>query len=1400
MKASLSYKSKRNIIISAVIVVLVAAIGTGTYFFTKGNSDQASAFSDNGTQTGETSQTETQGNEGQEKTVNPEENQGEIVEPNLEQDGEENGDETTSSSTTTGNNGSTTNNGTTGTTTGDVPNQDYVTERIETEDVLVSEDYEVAWSPLAIEATTTTTELGIVRPIIVAEKATDNKEVVAGEEIEYTITVSNIGNLEGTAIVQDKAPEKTTFKADSIKINNEEAKHEDGSSFTEADLEAGIELSVKPEETITVSFVVTVNDKETITKADEEEEETITESDEDAEETVEIPTEGTIINTAVVNEEETNSVKNPILHIEKISEVYRNGELVGGDGDAAKVGDTIKYRIKVKNTSEELDVTTYVKDEAPEGTELVEDSISEGGVLAEDGTILWDEISLEKGEETEVSFSVTVNKDRTTSVENIAIVSDMPTNNVVNPVINVEAVKTSKADNPLYEKGMIEYNITLTNKGNAQGEVTVTDNVPEGTTLVPDSILVDGKASDNVTFEKDKNNLITWKDITVGTENSVVLSFKVTVNVFDTDTKNIINNTATLDGEPINPTTDESLRVYIDITGKKVWEDKSNAGNTRPANGITIQLKANGNVINSQIINGTGNEWEYEFKKQPKYDEQGETINYTVDELAVDGYAKNISGYAITNSLPNIQVEKSIYNLNGGAELDSKTILSVKAGDIVGYKITVTNTGDVDLTNVVVTDTMANGNTANSNKIYLTYQNAQNEANGTNTVANIAKLAINDSKTYIVYYKVKASDVKDANVNINNTAKAVGHFTNGDNKDETVEDTSDKVIVNIEKSPKITAVKERVGSGKVEPGNTITYKITVKNEGNTNLTNVKVFDTMNNNPSGSSRAVTITGLTVAGSSKTIPTKGSDGSYNIGSLAIGQTAVITATYKVTENDMAETEKTITNTAKAEGLSDGDVTVKSDESKVDVTTIVWKPIITLNKTSTLTKANPNSLVGSTTAEYGDTIKYTITATNTGRKAGTVVVKDYIPAGTELVAYSSSNGTTNLTQAEYNALKNATTSNKFSKTLSVEGNDGTNNGTTSIYFTVKVTAKPGEKVQNIATDGRDNSSVPEPGNTVEKVVSVTKNTETPVITGSNVLIILDTSYTMIKSENYFNYNGANCCRFDVARAVIHKFISEIDFSSGSQVSYITFNGPRNGKTTGTGYSQSLTFAEDNGGTTTIADSASEAYRLIQQSISLTISDANNTDNYSMVANPGTLISGALLRARDEMKNFTNTANKDVVIFVGDGNPEGDDATDMIDDYIQEIKNGTYNSGRTAEFYVVGFGETLDMIKNLTDASGNKLISDDHYFDVSDDDESENPDIVFNTIGTQISPATPVNVASSQGKITLTDVDTSKKVTITVNGGTPIERTATSTTYVINLQEFAANASIEIQYYKKN
>ena len=93
----------------------------------------------------------------------------------------------------------------------------------------------------------------------------------------------------------------------------------------------------------------------------------------------------------------------------------------------------------------------------------------------------------------------------------------------------------------------------------------------------------------------------------------------------------------------------------IDLNVVKKWNDNSNARNKRPES-IKLVVKNGNDIVNEKVITGTGNEWSYTFKKLPKYNNDGEVINYTVDEQEVNEgdllfYSKEVNNNVITNTM-----------------------------------------------------------------------------------------------------------------------------------------------------------------------------------------------------------------------------------------------------------------------------------------------------------------------------------------------------------------------------------------------------------------------------------------------------------------------------------------------------------------------------------------------------------------------------------------------------------------------------------------------------------------------------------------------------------------------------------------------------------------------------
>ncbi|MBF0779381.1 Cna B-type domain-containing protein, partial [Streptococcus cuniculi] len=86
----------------------------------------------------------------------------------------------------------------------------------------------------------------------------------------------------------------------------------------------------------------------------------------------------------------------------------------------------------------------------------------------------------------------------------------------------------------------------------------------------------------------------------------------------------------------------------ISIKGSKVWNDANNKDGIRPSS-ITVHLFANGVDTGKTAIASEATGWNYSFEDLDQY-QDGQAIQYTVQEDAVPGYTTQIDGTLITNS------------------------------------------------------------------------------------------------------------------------------------------------------------------------------------------------------------------------------------------------------------------------------------------------------------------------------------------------------------------------------------------------------------------------------------------------------------------------------------------------------------------------------------------------------------------------------------------------------------------------------------------------------------------------------------------------------------------------------------------------------------------------------
>ncbi len=239
----------------------------------------------------------------------------------------------------------------------------------------------------------------------------------------------------------------------------------------------------------------------------------------------------------------------------------------------------------------------------------------------------------------------------------------------------------------------------------------------------------------------------------------------------------------------------------------------------------------------------------------------------------------------------------------------------VSVGDTLTYTITATNTGTASLTNVVVTDPVIT-------------------ATGGTTPCVLVNP--DDTCTLVGTYVVTAADVTAGQ--IDNTATADSDQTPAVTDDETVVVPAPELTV--DKPAPVNADED--GSGDVSVGDTLTYTITATNTGGANLTNVTITDDL------------------------IATTG--GTTPCALVAPGGTCTLVGTHVVTPADLVD--GTIDNTATAD--SDQTPPVTDDNTVVAPT-----PSMSILKPAPVNADED----GSGDVSVGDTLTYTITATNTG-----------------------------------------------------------------------------------------------------------------------------------------------------------------------------------------------------------------------------------------------------------------------------------------------------------------------------------------------------------------------------------------------------------------------------------
>ena len=214
--------------------------------------------------------------------------------------------------------------------------------------------------------------------------------------------------------------------------------------------------------------------------------------------------------------------------------------------------------------------------------------------------------------------------------------------------------------------------------------------------------------------------------------NGYTVSYK-NGNTAVADDKNFAADTDAADIQVINTFTE----AKIDILVKKVWNDNNDQDGKRPES-ITVKLLFNGSEGTALTLSEE-NGWQGTFTGLDQYDDGGNEITYTIEEVEVEGYETSITWYDTTCTITNTHTPESEPEPATGNLKVSKTV-DGNSGDTAQefhFTVTLSDTsisgtyGDMEFKDGVATFALKHGEskTASGLPVGVTYTAAEQEAN-----------------------------------------------------------------------------------------------------------------------------------------------------------------------------------------------------------------------------------------------------------------------------------------------------------------------------------------------------------------------------------------------------------------------------------------------------------------------------------------------------------------------------------------------------------------------------------------------------------------------------------------------------------------------------------------------